>query len=521
MILSYFNWSDYGLCGLPTLSLDDYTFQALGLDDYFQQILEVIKASKGKNIRWKLTGYWGVGKSTFIYNLCYRINDNFFFKDCLENQSAGEYTHVLALYINIPRRKRELLVNIFENGLPIPWTIDEKKEIIKERRETLLKTCIRKLAFLNLRKAINEIITKDHIFGELSLSKQVDIVSKLHKFRSLPTNDFIIQTDILAEAGRIRYQDIEIFLCEYLKSKYPKNKVIYESLAAAIYPIDSSSFLENFRKLSDKSGPGLQDIDIFASLCQNADVAILLAIDEIEDWSTVVKYKLDYELLNIINSLNLSIILVFRTEVLKKIRRQSVLYRYLGIMQHLEDLNIPELKTPQILEITKGFLSTARPLNRELSLYPFTEDFLKHVSSKTKRGGKFNLRIYLRTLSEILQKSLAWKRDKPLLNDQTFLNFDVKSVIDETIIQEIRKEMESFALDVEKVRRFEVANLIAQRLLIMQNPPRTRDELEKLKAEYARNLNVNTPSDHEIIASVEDKHEREKLIMIIRNVEMH
>jgi hypothetical protein len=249
-------------------------------------------------------------------------------------------------------------------------------------------------------------------------------------------------------------------------------------------------------------------------------VSILLGIDEIEDWSTVVKYKLDHELLKIIDSLDLSVILVFRTEVLKRIRRQSVLYRYLSIIQYLEDITIPELKISQIFEITKGFLSTARP-NNEWNLYPFSEDFIKLVASKTKRGGKFNLRIYLRTLSEILQKSLTWRRDTPLLDRQTFTMFDVKTVVNEAIIQEICKEKESAATDMEKARRFEIAALIAQRLLIMQNPPRTREELEALKAEYVRDLNITMPSDLEIIASVEDKHKREKLSQLIENIRMH
>jgi hypothetical protein len=518
----HFNWNDYGLCGLPTLSLDDYTFQALGLDDLFHQVLEKIKTSEEKNvrIRWRLIGYWGIGKSTFIYNLCYRINDAFFFGDYLENQIVKNYKHILALYINTPRRKSELLENIFENGLPIPWTQSEEKIEVERKRIFLLKKCIRKLAFLYLRKALNETLTKGYVFKELSMSKQIDVVSQLSKFDNLLTNDFIIQTDLLAKIKKVQYHDLERLLREYLKLKYPEYQVIYESLAAAVHPIESSLYLEAFRKLSDRFTQGLQNIDIFRLVFKNADVSVLLSIDEAEDWTTIVKYKLDHELLSILNSLDLSVILVFRTEVMRRIRRQSVLYRYLGIIQHLEDMIIPELKIPQILEITKGCLSTARS-NDEWSLHPFSEEFIKLIASKTKRGGKFNIRIYLRTLSDILQKSLSWKRDTPLLDGKIFNMFDVKSVINEAIIHEISKERGSTALDIEKVHRFEVASLIAQRLLIMQDPPHTRKQLEALKAQYARTLNSKIPSDLEIVASVEDKHQKEKLIRLIENARMY
>jgi hypothetical protein len=524
----YFYWKDYNLIGPPTLSYDDYTFQALGLDNLFQQIIEKIGYSEeiDARIKWRLIGYWGIGKSTFIYNLCYRSNELLFFGDCIEKPNVGKYGHVLSLFVNTPRKRSELLENTFENGLPFPWNPDEGKSGAETKRKILLNECIRKIAFLLLRKALDEAVMRGYIFRGLSIGRQTQILSQLRRFKNLTTRDFALQVDKLAIDQKLSYRDLEYVIRDYIRLRCHtgEKRIISEKtdewISRAIYPINSPEYVEAFQTLVGEYARRLRHFDTFQWICRTADISILLAIDEVEDWSTVVKHKLDLELLDMIISGSVSLVLVFRTEVMKRIRRQSVLYRYLSILQHLEDIPIPELKTPQIIEITKAVLSTAR-LKKEWTLYPFSENFVTALASKAKRGGKFNIRIYLRALTDILQKSLTWKRNVVELVEQTFITYDAKSVIDEVIIHEICKEKESAAMDEEKFRKFEVALAIAQRLLVMQNPPKDRLSLEALKAEFVRSFKAKTPSDMEIIASVDDKAQREKLQRLIEIARVH
>src|SRR6266568_3052231 len=99
------SWSDYKMDGRPIITLEDYSITAFGREAEINQFVkEVSRYSKNSTrMLMKLVAYWGTGKSTFLYNICNRINDQLFFGDELEEPKNGRFTHVLAFYQETPQ----------------------------------------------------------------------------------------------------------------------------------------------------------------------------------------------------------------------------------------------------------------------------------------------------------------------------------------------------------------------------------------------------------------------------------
>jgi len=66
-----------------------------------------------------------------------------------------------------------------------------------------------------------------------------------------------------------------------------------------------------------------------------------------------------------------------------------------------------------IEEVTAAVLATSR--GGRLDTFPCSQEFIVGLSERTKPHGEFNVRLYIRCLMDILQKSLEWERKDVLL----------------------------------------------------------------------------------------------------------
>jgi len=531
---SFFDWKDYKLDGLPALSLDDYTFQAIGMDDLFQDVLAKLKMAiqQRLSVNWKIIGYWGVGKSTFIYNLCSRINDRFFFEDEMEAR-ANRFGHVLSIYVECPKKANDLLEYTYENGLPYPWSPTTPKETAKERRSLLFRQALRKLAYILLSNGFRE-QSYLHKLWKINWNGCMLLSSLLSK--TFHANDVIRKTDEMTntkERYRWLSESLRFYLNERLGSdfidprahledaksqKVKEFRHLADNLPYLIYPENSRNYREGFAALFRSHGVSLRSFDIFSKLCLLARTCIFLMIDEVEDWQVVVTRKLDRELLSILAREFPWVTLVFRTEVVDRLRsRPQIFQRYMAITQLLEDIVLPEPRKSSIVELTKTILSTARSEVAKAELFPFTEEFVNSIADKTKRGRRFNPRTYVRVLTTVLERSRNWQREETTLGKDMIDTDCVLRAVSDAILHETEREIETSHMDAGKAGKFAVAAVIAQRLLsgaILY----TRESVEKEKAEYASRLKVPAPSDFEILACA-DPVEREKLKEILDKIE--
>ncbi|HML01893.1 MAG TPA: hypothetical protein VK487_00815 [Candidatus Bathyarchaeia archaeon] len=136
----YFEWNDYRLNGPPSISLEDYTFNAFGcrqiISDYLNRIRKI--RNRQESIRWILMDFWGRGKSTLAYNLCHMINAELFF--------SPRTCSMLAIFVDHPQRASDLLNYSYENGLAVPWKPEETKEDVYDARKRLFAKALRILA---------------------------------------------------------------------------------------------------------------------------------------------------------------------------------------------------------------------------------------------------------------------------------------------------------------------------------------------------------------------------------------
>lgn len=509
-----FRWSEYNLSGPPALSLGDYTFKAYGSNEVLQKVEDTLRGmlERGLGVKWKLVGYWGVGKSTFAYNLCYRLNRSLFFEDGLEKPDRHEYTHLLSFYVNVPRKRPELLEHTFEEGLPIPWEPDKARVTIKNDRMIMLYECLRKLTFLLLRKALQD----PHFLHQVRESNKNVFKTLSHVIgtEDLKTKELIDQIDIIGQQNEF-YAELGRFLRYYLTEKIKMPYRIADHLPDLLYPIHSSSFLGSLRKLAGYPGYYLRDFNFFEIICTQTNTHLLLVIDECENWRSVVKQGLDRELLSMAENDFPSIILIFRTLFPKSVRRGEVFGRYLALWEQLEYMNIPEPNVDQIIEITKGILLTSK-LQMNKTLFPLTEDFAVALAQKTKRGRRFNVRLYIRALMEILEKSLTWERPTVELNKELLDLEWVRDTITDVLVSEMLKERETVYVTNKAFLRSIAAAEIAEHILNKGCPDKTR--LEGLKFSVAKKYNAPVPSNIEIIASVDELAYRRRLQHIIESI---
>lgn len=412
-------------------------------------------------------------------------------------------------YVNVPRKLPELLEHTFEEGLPIPWEPDKARAAIKNDRMSMLYECLRKLTFLLLRKALQD----PHYLHQVRESNKnvFKTLSHVIGIENLKTKELIDQIDqqneLYAELGR--------FLRYYLTEKIKMPYRIADHLPDLLYPIHSSSFLESLKKLGGHPGYYLRDFNFFEIICTETNTHLLLVIDECENWRSVVKHRLDRELLSMAENDFPSIILIFRTLFPKSVRRGEVFGRYLALWEQLEYINIPEPSVDQIIEITKGILLTSRSQMNK-TLFPLTEDFVVALAQKTKRGRRFNVRLYIRALIEILEKSLSWERPTVELNKELLDLEWVKDTITDALVSEMLKERETVYVTNKAFLRSIAAAEIAELILNKGCPDKTY--LERIKFTVAKKYNAPVPSNIEIIASVDELPYRRRLQHIIESL---
>jgi hypothetical protein len=189
----------------------------------------------------------------------------------------------------------------------------------------------------------------------------------------------------------------------------------------------------------------------FEKVLKAAQTFLLLVFDEVEDWSVVVQNKIDDDIHDIAVDAEspISLVLIFRTEVLRKIRSDTTLGTFMTIYDRLENMQLKQLDKEDIIGLTAGILDTAR--EGESRIFPLTDDFIIKLASLTKRGKSFNVRTYLRALKRLLEESRNWKRDKPELTEDILEQKKTEEIVKEAIRAE---EAEAFKF-VAAPKRFE------------------------------------------------------------------
>lgn len=455
-------WDDYQMEGPPPIVFEDWTIKAYGRSKEIDELVKRVKYFSDKATRQllRLIEWWGTGKSTFLYNVCYNINESLFFGDELEKPEEGNYRHVVALYQTEPTKRKELLKYAYENGLPLPWSPElPKDEAIKKRRE-LWHKCTRKLALILLRIAIYEIsqrkLEEEAIAGSALLKELYDTVLK---YSDLKTEEFIKRLDKLHAKDERVFDEVGELLRYYVRMLMPsieervgrarvvKQEDFEVEFPKLLHPESSGIFLTAYRKLFGSPDTNLRRFTAFEKILKNAQTFAFIVVDEVEDWSKITKQKIDYDLHEIATDAEspVSLVLVFRTEALRGVRSEPALERYMTIIDRFTDISLPELTGEEIVELTSGIFSPTR--KGKLDIFPCSHDFIVELAGRSKRGGQFIIRQYLRSLLTILERSLRWERENVLLTKDLLELEEAKSIIagisrDEQRIAEIFKPPE-------------------------------------------------------------------------------
>ncbi|MGF3572198.1 MAG: hypothetical protein ACQXXG_02075 [Candidatus Bathyarchaeia archaeon] len=449
-------WADYELLGSPTITFDDYRIKAYGRDEEIAAFVDELAKYTKKSARMlrKLVAYWGSGKSTFLYNACYNVNQRLFFGDEIENPKEGNFAHALAFFEKVPSKRAKLLDCVYRDGLPWPWDPTTPRNVASEKGMDAWKECLRKLAFIILRRAAHEIQKRRLEQVALGGSKlRKNIYENILSMLEIKTMEFIQKIDELTKANDQTLEECGELMRFYIRMLMPSIEIkkgyrrivnqdtFEQQFPLFLYPCFSNKFLEAYKELFSTPDVNLSYFPAFERVLKMAQTFLLLVFDEVEDWSVVVRDRIDDDIHDIVVDAEspLSTILIFRTEVLRNIRSETTLGTFMTIYDRLENLTMKQLSKEDIIALTAGILSTVR--EGEPKIFPFTEGFIVKLASQTKRGGSFNVRTYLRALKMLLTESLEWKREKPLLTADLLEQKKVQDIIKEAVRAE---ESEAF-----------------------------------------------------------------------------
>jgi hypothetical protein len=461
------DWSDYGLLGSPTISFDDYRIRAFGRENEITETINELATYSKKSTRVlrKLVAYWGSGKSTYLYNICYNTNKRLFFEDEIERPNEGLYTHMLAFFQKGPAKRARLLENVYNDGLPWIWDASTSKQQATEKGQDAWKEALRKMAFIILRRSTNE-INKRHleeaVLGGSKMRKT--IYQSILDLKEEKTSSFIKKIDEMQKGSDQTYEECGEIMRFYFRMLLPSieikkgnKKVVSQDAIEQFFPqflwdTFSSKFLVAYKELLSGQDMNLRYFPAFERLLRAGQTNLLLVFDEVEDWSWVVQNKIDDDLHDIVVDAEspMSVVLIFRTEVLRKIRSDTTLGTFMTIYDRLESMQLPQIDKNGIISLTEAILGTAR--EDQTTLFPLTEAFVEKLSSRTKRGKAFNVRTYLRALKKVLETSREWKRDKPELTDDLLEQKKVEEIINEAIKAE---EAEAFKFAGTAPKQFE------------------------------------------------------------------
>jgi hypothetical protein len=463
---SSWTWNDYQLLHSPTISFEDYRIKAYGRDKEIKETIDELAnyARKSTRMLFKLVAYWGSGKSTYLYNVCYNVNQRLFFDDEIERPKDGNFTHVLAFFEKIPAKRAKLLESVYNDGLPWVWDSKISKEQASEKGNEAWKDCLRKIAFILLRRAVHE-IQKRHLeeaaLGGSKLRKEV--YQNILSLNEIKTSEFIQKLREMFKSNDQVYEESGELMRFYFRMLLPsmeikkgnKKIVLQDSietfLPQFLYDCYSSKFLIAYKELFSAPDMNLRYFPAFEKVLKAAQTFLLLVFDEVEDWSVVVQNKIDDDIHDIAVDAEspISLVLIFRTEVLRKIRSDTTLGTFMTIYDRLENMQLKQLDKEDIIGLTAGILDTAR--EGESRIFPLTDDFIIKLASLTKRGKSFNVRTYLRALKRLLEESRNWKRDKPELTEDILEQKKTEEIVKEAIRAE---EAEAFKF-VAAPKRFE------------------------------------------------------------------
>jgi len=503
-----YSWIDYNLSGPISLSLDDYTFKAYGLDEFFDKTLQYLKnAIKERHPGWILIGTWGEGKSTFAYNLCHKVNDAFFFSDQLEDYNLNDINHILAVYVPKPTKKSMLLEQTITEGFPVPWDpVHLRKKDLLDVRESLLASGFRKLSYLLLRKALCD---SEFLEGSIIIQNIPRNLREVFFNKKLGTNDLMEFVDKVDKHPI--YEWIKNFLTLWLhvKARFPAS----QELASLVFSPDTQMFSENFTSLRSMYIQHQWNFDDFKVLCKLVGIHVFLVIDEMEDWSAVIRCNLDEELLSMVRENAISVMLILRTLFPKGIKKDKSFDAYLKLFKTLKEFRLPRFDTAQLIQLTKGVLQTSRFSNNS-NIFPLTREFVFSLAEKTSRGGRFNPRLFIKCLSEILEKSLAIPREKIELDESILSEQWVRDIIADVLVQEAIKQK---GIDSNRTLLLASASSeIADHVLI--RGVKDRQSFDELKISVAKKWGCRVPSDFDVLASVEDRFYRRRLQHIIESL---
>lgn len=441
-------WKDYELFGSPTIDFSDYRIKAYGRADEIAEFVEELKKYSSRSTRMlrKLVAYWGSGKSTYLYNVCYQVNRRLFFGDEVENPKEGNFTHVMAFYEKKPHKRANMLQGVYEDGLPWPWDPTTARSVASEKGKDAWKESLRKIAYIILRRAVYEISKKNLTEAAIGGSKlRKDVFQKISSLKELKTSDFIQKIDAMSKEKDQNLEESGELMRFYIRMLLPSIEIkkglrrivrqdfFEQQFPQFLYPCFSSKFLEAYKELFSVPDLNLRFFPAFEKVLKSAQTYLLLIFDEVEDWRVVVTKKIDWDIHDIVVDAEspLSLVFIFRQEILKNIHSSMTLGTFMTIYDRLENLEMKQLSKEDIIALTAGILSTAR--EGEPRIFPLTENFIKKLSTLTRRGGSFNIRTYLRALKRILKESHEWKRQKPQLTAAVLEGKKVESIINQAI----------------------------------------------------------------------------------------
>jgi len=358
----------------------------------------------------------------------------------------------------------KLLECAYNDGLPWPWDPTTPRDIAIEKGNEAWKECLRKLSFIILRRAAYEIRKRhleDAALGGSKLRK--DLYQNILSLSELNTSEFIEKIDEMSKANDQILEECGELMRFYFRMLLPSMEtkkgykrivsqdVLEQQFPQFLYHSFSSKFLAAYKELFSVPDINLRYFPAFEKILRAAQTFLLLVFDEVEDWSVVVREKIDDDIHDIVVDAEspLSVVLIFRSEVLRNIRSDTTLGTFMTIYDRLENIQMKQLDKEDIIALTAGILSTAR--EGEPKIFPCTEGFITKLASLAKRGGSFNVRTYLRALKRLLEESLEWKREKPQLTADLLEQKKVEAIIKEAVRAE---EAEAFKF-VPAPKRFE------------------------------------------------------------------
>jgi hypothetical protein len=306
---------------------------------------------------------------------------------------------------------------------------------------------------------------------------------------------------------------IEHFLGTNEESQIPHNFITY--FPGLLFPESTSIFLDSVSKLLGEPGRGLRNFLVFHRLFELANIHLLVVIDEAEDWDYMAKTKLDEFLMEMLPTNRLSVVLILRTEVGRRLRGLQKKFRYYYVKSYMEPIRLNDPDSSEIQQIAEGVLSTRRTDNCS-KLLPFSEEFILALSKLTVRGKHFNCRMLLRSLDRISRISLHWERNAVEIPPDFINRPDLLDTIAENLRIEDKQEVESslFARADELERKTKAAHLIGKCLLEGEVDPPSKYMFNIVKQVISDMFGVSMLSDTNVMTYASNG-EREKIFRMI------